>query len=149
MLSESYAVNFISKQKRNKLTVSLNRLQIDIGNATLNVFLAVQVQEKKKKLVKVVIDQLFIADIVYAVVYSLLLLNTDLHVAQGSHARMTRSEFIRNTMSTVRDQRDHEGHTGYKNKAAINNRNWESELEQNLKVKSIYSMLVFLTDLLQ
>ncbi|KAG0744520.1 hypothetical protein G6F57_006377 [Rhizopus arrhizus] len=33
------------------------------------------------------------ADVVYAVVYSLLLLNTDLHVAQGKHVRMTRSEF--------------------------------------------------------
>jgi Sec7 domain len=45
------------------------------------------------------------ADVVYAVVYSLLLLNTDLHVAQGSHTRMTRSAFVKNTMMTVRDTR--------------------------------------------
>lgn len=76
-------------------------------------------------------------DIVYAVVYSLLLLNTDLHVAQGNHARMTRSEFIRNTMSTVRDQRDHEEQMGHKNRsAALVDRNWESEVEYYLKVKS-------------
>ncbi|KAI7877491.1 hypothetical protein K492DRAFT_171645 [Lichtheimia hyalospora FSU 10163] len=43
-------------------------------------------------------------DIVYAVAYSLLLLNTDLHVAQGNHARMTRQAFVRNTMSTIEDQ---------------------------------------------
>lgn len=43
-------------------------------------------------------------DTVYAVVYSLLLLNTDLHVAQGSYTRMTRHAFVKNTMSTIRDQ---------------------------------------------
>lgn len=36
--------------------------------------------------------------------YSLLLLNTDLHVAQGSYTRMTRQAFVRNTMSTIKDQ---------------------------------------------
>ncbi|EPB91631.1 hypothetical protein HMPREF1544_01553 [Mucor circinelloides 1006PhL] len=44
------------------------------------------------------------ADIVYAVVYSLLLLNTDLHVAQGNYTRMTRQAFVKNTMSTIKDQ---------------------------------------------
>ncbi|KAK4520976.1 60S ribosomal protein L26A [Mucor velutinosus] len=44
------------------------------------------------------------ADIVYTVVYSLLLLNTDLHVAQGNYTRMTRQAFVKNTMSTIRDQ---------------------------------------------
>ncbi|RCI06880.1 hypothetical protein CU098_010544 [Rhizopus stolonifer] len=65
------------------------------------------------------------ADVVYAVVYSLLLLNTDLHVAQGNHTRMTRSEFIRNTMSTIRDQKDEHNSPDY--------RNWEAEVEYNLK----------------
>lgn len=46
----------------------------------------------------------FKIDTVYAVVYSLLLLNTDLHVAQGSYTRMTRQAFVRNTMSTIKDQ---------------------------------------------
>ncbi|KAI8093239.1 uncharacterized protein BX664DRAFT_294856 [Halteromyces radiatus] len=44
------------------------------------------------------------ADVVYAVVYSLLLLNTDLHVAQGNYARMTKQAFVKNTMSTIYDQ---------------------------------------------
>ncbi|OBZ90732.1 PH and SEC7 domain-containing protein C11E3.11c [Choanephora cucurbitarum] len=44
------------------------------------------------------------ADVVYAVVYSLLLLNTDLHVAQGNHTKMTRQAFVKNTMSTIREQ---------------------------------------------
>lgn len=74
------------------------------------------------------------ADVVYAVVYSLLLLNTDLHVAQGNHARMTRSEFIRNTMSTVRDQRDHEESMGGAS-ARVRLRNWEAEVEAYMKVK--------------
>lgn len=37
-------------------------------------------------------------------VYSLLLLNTDLHVAQGNYTRMTRQAFVKNTMSTIKDQ---------------------------------------------
>ncbi|KAI7877230.1 hypothetical protein K492DRAFT_219281 [Lichtheimia hyalospora FSU 10163] len=44
--------------------------------------------------------------IVYAVAYSLLLLNTDLHVAQGNHTRMNRVAFVRNTMSTIQDHND-------------------------------------------
>ncbi|KAI9365144.1 hypothetical protein BD770DRAFT_357106 [Pilaira anomala] len=72
------------------------------------------------------------ADVVYAVVYSLLLLNTDLHVAQGNHARMTRSEFIRNTMSTIRDQREHEESMGHK-RSALHIRNWETEVEAIMK----------------
>ncbi|ORZ15044.1 hypothetical protein BCR42DRAFT_416293 [Absidia repens] len=44
------------------------------------------------------------ADVVYAVVYSLLLLNTDLHVAQGNHHRMTKQEFVKNTMLAIHSQ---------------------------------------------
>ena len=43
-------------------------------------------------------------DIVHAVSYSLLLLNTDLHVAELS-THMSRSQFVRNTMSTIQMQR--------------------------------------------
>ncbi|KAI8147478.1 hypothetical protein BJV82DRAFT_595619 [Fennellomyces sp. T-0311] len=72
-------------------------------------------------------------DIVYAVAYSLLLLNTDLHVAQGNHARMTRQAFVRNTMSTIRDQvkslppekRDRTGQ--------LFTKIWESDMEVYLK----------------
>lgn len=39
-------------------------------------------------------------DVVYAVSYSMLLLNTDLHVARN-HSKMTRGEFVRNTMSAI------------------------------------------------
>lgn len=54
-------------------------------------------------------------------VYSLLLLNTDLHVAQGKHVRMTRSEFVRNTMSTVLEQEEEKAD------------GWEMEVENYLK----------------
>lgn len=37
----------------------------------------------------------------YAIVYSLLLLNTDLHVAQGDYKKMSRSEFVKNTMEAI------------------------------------------------
>lgn len=60
------------------------------------------------------------SDTVHAVVYSLLLLNTDLHVAQ-SHTKMTRPEFIQNTMSTLRDH--HQQTTPQ----------WESAIEHELK----------------
>ena len=43
-------------------------------------------------------------DIVHAVSYSLLLLNTDLHVAELS-THMSRSQFVRNTISTIQMQR--------------------------------------------
>ncbi|RCH81607.1 hypothetical protein CU098_002843, partial [Rhizopus stolonifer] len=71
------------------------------------------------------------ADIVYAVVYSLLLLNTDLHVAQGSYTRMTRQAFVKNTMSTIRDQYQAE----MKNKSKSPNLilAWEAHVEAYLK----------------
>ncbi|GAA5887194.1 hypothetical protein JCM5296_004558 [Sporobolomyces johnsonii] len=52
------------------------------------------------------------ADVVHAVSYSLLLLNTDLHVVD-SGTRMTRQQFIRNTISAIQaqtgeDEPDHE-----------------------------------------
>ncbi|KAI7850064.1 hypothetical protein BDC45DRAFT_488468 [Circinella umbellata] len=46
------------------------------------------------------------SDVVHAVVYSILLLNTDLHVAQGDHKKMSRSAFVRNTMNAARAQHD-------------------------------------------
>mgnify|MGYP001272979359 CR=1 FL=1 len=42
-------------------------------------------------------------DIVHAVSYSLLLLNTDLHVADLS-TRMSRSQFVRNTLTAIQTQ---------------------------------------------
>jgi hypothetical protein len=39
-------------------------------------------------------------DVVYGVAYSLLLLNTDLHVAQNN-TKMSRSTFVRNTLATI------------------------------------------------
>ncbi|KAI0693997.1 hypothetical protein C8T65DRAFT_833556 [Cerioporus squamosus] len=43
------------------------------------------------------------ASVVHAVVYSVLLLNTDLHVAELAN-RMSRNQFIRNTMTTIQLQ---------------------------------------------
>ncbi|CAG8765967.1 23367_t:CDS:2, partial [Gigaspora rosea] len=44
-----------------------------------------------------------IYDIVHAIAYSLLLLNTDLHIAQVS-SKMSRSQFVRNTMAAIHAQ---------------------------------------------
>ncbi|TKA56825.1 hypothetical protein B0A53_01226 [Rhodotorula sp. CCFEE 5036] len=44
-------------------------------------------------------------DVVHAVTYSILLLNTDLHVVD-SNSRMTRQQFVRNTLEAVRAQAD-------------------------------------------
>lgn len=58
--------------------------------------------ERRKKCVTDFILLLETTDIVYAIVYSMLLLNTDLHIVHGSsHHRMSRSEFCENTMSTL------------------------------------------------
>lgn len=40
-------------------------------------------------------------DVVYAVAYSLLLLNTDLHVVSDWANKMTRNSFVKNTMETI------------------------------------------------
>lgn len=40
-------------------------------------------------------------DVVYAVAYSLLLLNTDLHIVSDWANKMTRSNFVKNTMETI------------------------------------------------
>ncbi|KAI9268770.1 hypothetical protein BY458DRAFT_511027 [Sporodiniella umbellata] len=65
------------------------------------------------------------SDTVYAIVYSLLLLNTDLHVAQGSYTRMTRQVFVKNTMSTIHDQPA--------NKNVKFSLLWEAHIESYLK----------------
>ncbi|KAI9490011.1 hypothetical protein BDB00DRAFT_839765 [Zychaea mexicana] len=71
------------------------------------------------------------ADVVYAVVYSVLLLNTDLHVAQGNYSRMTRQEFIRNTMAAVHDQRSVSMEI---ERGSIEfSKEWEMEVESYLK----------------
>ncbi|KAG0194459.1 hypothetical protein DFQ28_011260 [Apophysomyces sp. BC1034] len=40
-------------------------------------------------------------DIVYAVAYSVLLLNTDLHATKENHRKMTKSKFVKNTIATT------------------------------------------------
>src|SRR5271167_4849685 len=41
-------------------------------------------------------------DVVYAIAYSIFLLNTDLHIVDiSSSQRMTRQQFVRNTMHTI------------------------------------------------
>lgn len=100
------------------------------GIATCNVFLATLVRTILEK--KMHLYSLIVIDIVYAVAYSLLLLNTDLHVAQGNHARMTRQAFVRNTMSTIEDQlrmlppEKRRGH--------LFTKTWEADMEICLKV---------------
>ncbi|KAI8342051.1 hypothetical protein BC941DRAFT_415232 [Chlamydoabsidia padenii] len=47
------------------------------------------------------------ADVIHAIVYSLVLLNTDLHIAQGERKKMSRPAFIRNTMDAIRSQLDY------------------------------------------
>ncbi|KAI6046151.1 hypothetical protein EDC04DRAFT_2865015 [Pisolithus marmoratus] len=49
------------------------------------------------------------ASVVHAITYSLLLLNTDLHVADIAN-RMSRNQFLRNTMATIQMQLHSNGH---------------------------------------
>ncbi|BGP55699.1 hypothetical protein JCM8202v2_003306 [Rhodotorula sphaerocarpa] len=51
------------------------------------------------------------SDVVHAVTYSILLLNTDLHVVDST-TRMTRQQFVRNTLEAVRAQADMEDAQG-------------------------------------
>lgn len=83
--------------------------------------------QKKKKTIFVIRHSFSVVscilDVVYAVVYSLLLLNTDLHVAQGTYARMTKQAFVKNTMSTIFDQ-----------SSVKTSKTWEMNVETYLKV---------------
>ncbi|GAA6001536.1 hypothetical protein JCM10207_006712 [Rhodosporidiobolus poonsookiae] len=56
------------------------------------------------------------ADVVHAVSYSLLLLNTDLHVVDTT-TRMTRQQFIRNTLEAIRAQTGEDEHAASSNGA--------------------------------
>ncbi|KAI8339148.1 hypothetical protein BC941DRAFT_501440 [Chlamydoabsidia padenii] len=47
------------------------------------------------------IDLYHSADVVYAMAYSLLLLNTDLHGVQEHHQKMKKARFVKNTMDTI------------------------------------------------
>lgn len=62
-----------------------------------------------------------------------MLLNTDLHVAQGNYTRMTRQEFIRNTMAAVHDQRSvsDEIESG----SSKFSKEWEADVEAYLRVR--------------
>jgi hypothetical protein len=92
------------------------------------------------------------ADVVYAVTYSMLLLNTDLHVVQGSHSRMTRSAFVRNTMSAAYAQGPGNDRNQGPNATKFP-KWWESEMEIYLKVRvkmrgGSYVLLRILNDVL-
>lgn len=68
------------------------------------------------------------ADVVYAVVYSLMLLNTDLHIASG-HQRMSRSAFCKNTMNTLC------GHIGSVDVDSFGGVDaWKADMDLRLKV---------------
>jgi hypothetical protein len=44
-------------------------------------------------------------DVVYTITYSIMLLNTDLHLVQiSSHTKMTSAMFCENTVATIMDQ---------------------------------------------
>ncbi|KAJ2959684.1 hypothetical protein NQZ79_g4873 [Umbelopsis isabellina] len=76
------------------------------------------------------------ADVVYAIVYSILLLNTDLHVAQGEHKKMSRSAFIRNTMCAIRAQVNMFNDTATRSNPMaqfVGTKMWYSDIESILK----------------
>ncbi|KAI9354241.1 Sec7 domain-containing protein [Pilaira anomala] len=67
------------------------------------------------------------ADVVYTITYSIMLLNTDLHLVQiSSHAKMSCALFIENTMSTVLEQKN----ISFDDDQAFI---WKIQLEENLK----------------
>lgn len=78
----------------------------------------------------------FLIDVVYTITYSIMLLNTDLHLVQiSSHAKMSCALFCENTMSTVLEQNislnDHE--------LTI----WKEQLQDSLKVCLIMTLYTY------
>ncbi|KAI8062569.1 hypothetical protein BC940DRAFT_308569 [Gongronella butleri] len=76
-------------------------------------------------------------DVVHTVIYSLLLLNTDLHVAQGCHHRMTRTEFVDNTMHTIRAQMKKHKDVDYPDKFEIVMESYLKALYSSIKQRQV------------
>lgn len=95
-------VNCTSKLKLSKSTVSWSNSVVGIGTATLRASTAVPVRFLLENISALFYTR-FSIDIVHAVSYSLLLLNTDLHIAELA-AHMSKSQFVRNTITAIQMQ---------------------------------------------
>lgn len=95
--------SYILKPKLSRWIESWNNSAVDIGIAILIVSMAVLVCCFLHLSLSLEITRL--VDILHAVSYSLLLLNTDLHVAELA-THMSKSQFVRNTMAAIRAQPD-------------------------------------------
>lgn len=93
--------NFISKRKLSKWIAFWKRSADDTGSAIPTRHTAVLVSGIYDLVA--VWKLTYVSGLVHAVSYSLLLLNTDLHVADLA-TRMSRSQFVRNTMSAIQSQ---------------------------------------------
>ena len=92
----------ILKPKVNKWTVFWNNSVNDIGIVIPTVFMATPVRPLHPLMLQILTWHYFL-DIVHATSYSLLLLNTDLHIAELS-THMSKSQFVRNTMAAIQTQ---------------------------------------------
>lgn len=91
-----------SRQRPSKSIVFSRSSRGDTLNATQPQFSATQVRALRSFCVRSCMNGPF-AGVVHAVTYSLLLLNTDLHVAELA-SRMSRGQFVRNTLATIQMQ---------------------------------------------
>jgi len=95
--------NYSSREKRNKLIVSSKSSVGGIGIVIQPVSMEVLVRSVFLHADTPESDTANVLGVVHSVSYSLLLLNTDLHIAElASH--MSRGQFVRNTLSAVNDQ---------------------------------------------
>lgn len=97
-----YARSFTSRLRRSRLTVSLRSLHVGSGSAIQQPSWAMLVSHPAGFGYERKLTDAF-PGVVHAVAYSVLLLNTDLHVAELA-SRMSRNQFIRNTMTTIQLQ---------------------------------------------
>lgn len=133
-IAENYARNYISKQKHKRLIVYLRCSRTDFGARILiSSCTRTRVSQGTVWCVNCSILSPFFCclDVVYTITYSIMLLNTDLHLVQiSSHSKMTVDLFCENTMSTVLEQ-----------EIALDDEDdmdvWKAQLE--LCLKEIYS----------
>lgn len=92
-------LNSFSRVRHNRLTVFWKNSVGDIGSVIRVVYTEAPVCPSS--LEQIIANT--VIDIVHAVSYSLLLLNTDLHVAELT-TRMSRNQFVRNTITAVQTQ---------------------------------------------
>lgn len=120
MIQSGICVASSSCEPRHNKWTEFSRCSVpNSGSVTLKLYITALVRSFVSLNRKVPLTFHHTIDVVHAITYSIMLLNTDLHIADIAN-RMSRSQFIKNTLSVVLDQIDAlDVESPYSNPAAV------------------------------